>query len=245
MRYGLLVLACFLTLAAAPASGQQRPTFSIDFQGPTIGVLDGCGVGAPISEGDILTTTPPGPLGPNAAAFGPLPPPCIMVGAAGPGTRAPAPGLTIIASPPFHELDALSYGRDVGDQLYFSVDEFALGVPTLAPDVFSEGIVGSLEASADVFVYSGAAVSTPPGPPLGNSDWNDGNGLAPPCPSFAATAWPTSKPTGRWTPAPRSSRSPPCRRSTPRPLSSRSSLPAGSNRAPRFYQFESCRAPSV
>ncbi len=184
MQRYLIASACFMILTAAPAYGQQRPTFSIDFQGPTIGTPSGCGVAAVISEGDILTTNPPGAPGPNAAALGPLPGPCIMVGAVGPGTVAAAPGLTIIGSPPYHELDALSYGRDTGDTLYFSVDEFALGVPTGPPDVFSEGIAGFSEASADVFVYAGPVAPAPPPAVIGNSDWNDGNGVAAPAPAL-------------------------------------------------------------
>jgi hypothetical protein len=80
------------------------------------------------------------------------------------------------------ELDALSYGRDLGDELFFSVDEFAIGLPGVPPDVFSEGVGGTAEASADVFTYGGPVTPTPPGLPLGNTVWNDGNGLAPPVP---------------------------------------------------------------
>jgi hypothetical protein len=53
-------------------------------------------------------------------------------------------------------------------------------VPTAAPpDVFSEGVSGATEASADVFAYLGPAVAGPPGPPLGNTLAVDGDGLAP------------------------------------------------------------------
>jgi hypothetical protein len=190
MRHFCVVLVSAITVVAAPAFAQlQRPTFSVDFQGPSAGgAVPGGGVpdgflGLPINEGDILTTTPPGPPGPNPALLGPLPPPGTMVGAFGPGSVVPAPGLGILpGAAGFRELDALSYGRDIGEFLYFSVEEHAVGVPTGAPDVFSEGTAGSLEASADVFVYAGPVAPTPPAPVLGNTDWNDGNGLAPPFP---------------------------------------------------------------
>jgi hypothetical protein len=183
MRHFCVVLVSAITVVAAPAFAQlQRPTFSVDFQGPSAGTPEGWSPTL-MNEGDILTTSLPGPPGPNPAQLGPLPPPGIMVGAAGPGSVVPAPGLGIAPGfAGFRELDALSYGRDIGEFLYFSVDEHAVGVPTGAPDVFSEGITGSLEASADVFVYAGPVAPAPPAPVLGNTDWNDGNGLAPPIP---------------------------------------------------------------
>jgi hypothetical protein len=75
------------------------------------------------------------------------------------------------------ELDALSYGRDKGAHFYFSVDEFAVGVPGPAfvgPDVHSEGAVGNKEASADVFQHIRAA-----GAPGFNRDVMDGDGVPP------------------------------------------------------------------
>jgi hypothetical protein len=157
-----------------------NPTFSIDLQGPTVGMPDSF-FGAPITEGDILTAFPPGPPGPNPPAFGPLPPPGLEVGAiAGapgvfPGGLGIVPGIF-----GFVEVDALSYGRDQGTRLQFSVDEFAAGVPgPLPPDVASEGSVGALEASADVFAYLGPVAPTPPGPFFGNAALIDGDGLMP------------------------------------------------------------------
>jgi hypothetical protein len=106
-----------------------------------------------------------------------------MVGAvAGAGGSFPG-GLGILpGAPGLFELDALSYGRDVGDELLFSVDEFAIGVAGAAPDVGSEGAAGTQEASADVFTYLGPVVATPPSPSLGNALWNDGDGLPSPIP---------------------------------------------------------------
>ena len=166
-----------VALAAGAASAE--PTFSIDFQGPSLGIPDGF-FGVPVTDGDILTTSPPGPPGPNAPLPGPLPPPGIEIGALPGAVGAVAGGLGILpGAPGLLELDALSYGRDQGDQLFFSVDEFAAGVPTSPVDVFTEGVAGAAEASADVFVYLGPVVPAPPGPPIGNAAAIDGDGLAP------------------------------------------------------------------
>ena len=138
MRHLCLALGCALIFSVAPALA-QAPTYSIDFQGSTAGMPDGF-FGAPITEGDILTTAVPGPPGPNPAAPGPLPPPGTEVGAL-PGAPGVVPGgLGILPGAfGFVELDALSYGKDAGGELLFSVDEFATGVPgPLPPDVFSE-----------------------------------------------------------------------------------------------------------
>ena len=107
--------------------------------------------GTPITAGGILTPGMPGPPGPNVPMPGPLPPPGIEVtGPPSPFGAVPG-GLGIMPGPfGFYELDALSYGRDKGDELVFSVDDFAMGVPgPMPPDVFSEGIMGAAEASAD------------------------------------------------------------------------------------------------
>jgi hypothetical protein len=155
-------------------------TFSVDFQGPTVfgGALDSF-FGVAITDGDILTPAPPGPPGPNLPLLGPLPPPGIEIGSL-PGAVGVVPGgLGILPGMILTEVDALSYGRDGGDTLYFSVDEFAAGVPTVPLDVFSEGVLGASEASADVFVYLGPVVAGPPGPSLGNTLAVDGDGVAP------------------------------------------------------------------
>lgn len=161
-----LSVSLLLMALASPSLGQAfavpptAPTFSIDFQGPTIGVPDGTG-GIPIGGSDILVPTiAPGP--------GLLPTPTIAI-PSGPGGL----GLIPITSG-FLEVDALSFGRDVpfGETAFFSVDEFAVGLlGANPPDVFTEGAAGNAEASADVFR---APVT------LG---WHtaalDGNGLAP------------------------------------------------------------------
>jgi hypothetical protein len=157
------------------------PTFSVDFQGPTRGMPDSF-TGTPISEGDILTTSQPGPPGPNATAGGPLPTPGLEVGALAGAPGVVPGGLGILPGPlGFVEVDALSYGRDQGLYLDFSVDEFAAGVPgpPQRPNVASEGIAGAAQASADVFAYLGPVAPTPPGPIFGNTALIDGDGLVP------------------------------------------------------------------
>jgi hypothetical protein len=174
--------ACVL-LVPPPPPPPSALTFSIDFQGPMIGVPDSFS-GSPITDGDILTPSLPGPPGPNLPLVGPLPPPGTEVGAF-PGAPGVFPGGLGIVPGIFGcvELDALSYGRDVltADSIgVFSVDEFASGVPVLVgPDVFSEGVFGASEASADVFSYLGPITPTPPGPPFGNAAFIDGDGFVP------------------------------------------------------------------
>jgi hypothetical protein len=177
-----------LLVSGLPAAAQTGVTFSVDFQGPTGGLIGPfTGVpdsftGAPIDEGSILTPFVPGPLGPNPASPGPLPPPGMMTSAVISGAGSVPGGLGIVPGLlGAVELDALSYGRDQGPQLAFSVDEFAVGIPGAPafPNVTSEGAGGNREASADVFTYLGPAVLTAPGPVIGNKGLIDGNGLAP------------------------------------------------------------------
>lgn len=180
------LMACILCTANPAVRAQIGPTFSIDFQGPTAGgpgPLSGfpdsfSGLGN--DEGSILTTAiPDGSVMPNPPAFGPLPPPGVLIGSI-PGSGAPYGDLVIDVG--LHgavEVDALSYGRDAGLQLFFSVDEFAVGSLT-PPDVFTQGGFGKEEASADVFKYNGPAKPSGavfPGP--GNTAFIDGDGVAP------------------------------------------------------------------
>jgi hypothetical protein len=183
-------LARMLTLAAlGPAAGASAQiSFSIDWQSPPVGAPDAC-FGVPITEGDILVVPP-----------GPFPPPCIAISG---GMGPPAPGLSMapypgaIGHPPgvrgFVELDALSYGRDRVAMSpsttsngfydwYFSVDEFATGIPgtPLAPAVWTQGALGAAEASADIYVDVGVGFFVPCGAPImGNTGFMDGNGIAP------------------------------------------------------------------
>lgn len=175
---------------------QVWPTFSIDIQSVTNGNTPGANTGFPdgffniqIDEGSILTPMLPGPLGPNPPRLGPLPTPGLMVGPiSGAGGSVPG-GLGITPSPfgiPGVELDALSYGHDLGIELMFSVDEWAGGdfmAPPMAPNVYSEGpLSGVNEAAADVFAYRGPVMRTPPplpGTGPNNRAFLDGNGLIP------------------------------------------------------------------
>ena len=191
------LLGCAVASMAFTTSlqGQVRPTFSIDMQsqyngnapGPNTGVADSFfGIG--IDEGSILTPALFGPLGPNPAGP-PMPPPGLMVGGL-PGSGGSVPGgLGINPSPfgfPAMELDALSYGHDLGIQLMFSVDEWAGGdnlAPPLMPNMRSEGpLAGLNQAAADVFSYNGVVNRTPPplpGTGPNNRAFLDGDGLGP------------------------------------------------------------------
>lgn len=180
----------------AAASSAAETTFSVDFQGPMSGGATGPGLGipefffgVPVDEGQILTPALPGPPGPNPPFFGAPPPPGMMVDALPGSPFGIAPGGLGIIPGVFGglEIDALSYGRDRGLTLVFSVDEFACGdlsVPPLFPDVQSEGSAAAAEAAADVFMYLGPVVVTPlpaPAPGLGpgNTDVADGDGIGP------------------------------------------------------------------
>jgi hypothetical protein len=185
---GKTILACLTLLAVLPAvsSAQtlQGMTFSIDFQGPTIAVPDSF-TGMPIDEGCILTPIPPGPPGPNPPAPGPLRPPGMVVGSTPPKFGTYGRTLNLIPTPlGYMEVDALSYGRDLREVLYFSPDEFAVGIPgsPAPPNVRTEGALGNQEASANVFYYLGRNEWTdfPPVPGFpGNTAAVDGDGVPP------------------------------------------------------------------
>ncbi len=169
-----LAVSTLLVSALAAFAAQAQPTLSIDYQGPSA-------FGGFMDPGGVYLATP-GP--------GPLPLPALLGGPAvlgfGPG------GLG------FAEMDALSWGRDTQlrtdstgttwrttYRVAFSTDEFAVGDPALGapPDLFSEGIIGNREASADVQIMGliPGTVLAPvaPGPLFGHSSWLDGDGLAP------------------------------------------------------------------
>ncbi len=185
----VLVVTALTCAAAANPLPAPGMTFSVGFQGPTAGGFPGpnSGIpdgwaGIPIDEGSILTPAMPGPIGPNSASLSPLPPPAVLIGATPgapgiyPGGLGIFPGIYVGV-----ELDALSYGRDRGEHLAFSVDEFAIGimVPSF-PSVASEGAMGWGEASADVFLYTGPAPTAPRGLTFGNIGIIDGDGMSSP-----------------------------------------------------------------
>ncbi len=179
------LIGAAVAAAAVPAMAQM--TFSIDYQGPPISIPDACAGGPPLTEGDVLRTFTGFPM-PGLA-----PTPCIVVGA-GPGGLGIPFWPATVGHPPgmpgFVEVDALSYGnerplrRPPGPQRYtwhFSVDEWSSGLAIgPAPDVFSEGIFGNMEASADIFTDTGVG----PGPICGMAfmpsvDTVDGDGIFP------------------------------------------------------------------
>lgn len=181
--FAAAILAMILPLTWAPAPANGQPTFSIDFQGPTARYL---GAG-PVSAGDILTPMPPGQS----------PPPLVVIpAAAGPGTLGLSGG-TISED---FEVDALSYGLDgryvemwQAEPLFddpalrtrwsFSVDEFAVGLPSPFPSISTEGALGAMEASADVYVCTTSIGPFPPGPLGFNTGLYDGNGGMTPFPA--------------------------------------------------------------
>ncbi|MBN2473052.1 MAG: hypothetical protein JXB62_00490 [Pirellulales bacterium] len=130
---------CLVVALALPMTAEcvaAGPTFSIDMQGPTIGAADGFGSGLLITEGDLLSSPMPGP---------PIGQPAPGPFATGPGVSIPVGALGIVPGPGgFSEVDAVSYGHDALDprliddptgdaigrlRVFFSVDEFAVGVP--------------------------------------------------------------------------------------------------------------------
>lgn len=170
------------TLVAAPLATAQT-TFSIDYQGSTISVVDSF-TATPITDGDILTTATAFPV------LGPVPTPGILISGGPAGLGIPShPGCVghLPGVPCGIEVDALSFGVDARvqgaplERWWFSVDEDAFGIPGAAfPNVLSEGAFGpAFEASADVFVDLGL----PPGPlppfavPPANTGALDGNGM--------------------------------------------------------------------
>lgn len=167
-RRALPVLTAVVLLLGFGSPVLAQPTYSIDVQGPSFGLPDGC-TGTPLQGADILTNIAPGT---------PLPSPCTVMPF---GAVGVAPGMF-----GFAELDAMSYGMEpllpAGAALawLFSVDEFAAGDPTGGPiSVTGAGAVGALEASADVFrsfAMPPAAVVLPI-PPGANAGMFDGDNL--------------------------------------------------------------------
>lgn len=181
------------------AGKQKHVTFSIDYQGPPKGLPD-ARFQFPITEGDVLVSPP---------AFGGAAPEIFISAGMGP----PGPGLALPLHPaaiglppgvPGHvEVDALSYGRDsrlglgapgIPERIYwfFSVDEWALGIPGTPkpPNVWTEGGAGNAEASADVFVDA-PPIGPGPYPPAfvwGNTEVYDGDGVVPPAPPLTGLA---------------------------------------------------------
>lgn len=185
------VAALALPALATGAAAQSRYLFSIDWQGPTVGLPTTAGI--PITEGDVLVPTTVTSL----PALGAPAPPSIAI-PHGPGglgllpVCAGHPGGT----PCIVELDALSLGIDHrfmptvpirAGQILFSVDEYATGLfPAPVPSVGSESAVG--DAAADAFVNLGALPPGPLAPGAGrNVGVQDGDGA----PSGSGVTYPS------------------------------------------------------
>lgn len=150
-------------------------TFSFDSQGPSRSIADAF-YGNPMSEGDILTVGDPGPPGPNRPRSAPVGVPGIMI---------EETALSLIAGMyGYTEVDAISYGRDQGTRVVFSVDEWTSGTfGPIVPSVRTEGAMGAQEASADIFNYAGPCAVPPWSAMLGNRVRLDGNAVSPPVPA--------------------------------------------------------------
>lgn len=179
LRASLGLSSNIALLLAATALGQ--PTFSIDYQGPPKGTGDTCPPAMPITHADILL-----PTGGVPPALGFTGVPCISVSGGLMGLALPTwPPPVPPGAPGTVEVDALSYGVDsllrpndapTTITWYFSVNEFAVGLPGPAPNVASQSAV--LEAAADVFATTGLGPGPFCGGPIaGNLQVYDGNGL--------------------------------------------------------------------
>jgi len=198
-RLQIASLVPFAALVAAPASAQQFPVFSIDWNGPTIS-LPNSFTGAPITEGDLLAANPLVP------AFGPLPTPGIVETAGfvfpvglGLGWHAPCVGHPAY-TPCRVEVDALSHGLDAlirctatgtapgARQWAFSVRTRSAGIvgTPAAPTVWTEG--PCQDDGADVFVDLGVNCGplAPTAPFAGSTGYVDGNGM----PSCSGAVYP-------------------------------------------------------
>jgi len=166
---------------------QTQVIFSIDFRGGTI-AQPNSQTGTPIHESDLMRPPFVQPT------FGPLPPPATQFDGSTLGLSAYTACVSQVPGQPCQiEVDALSFGTDAPfdntlpagamnrARIMFSVDRFATGVPGsgLAPNVFSEGALGTNEAAADIFTVIGTIAGPLGVPPTtgANRGEFDGNGL--------------------------------------------------------------------
>ncbi|MEM9802499.1 MAG: hypothetical protein AAGA20_19375 [Planctomycetota bacterium] len=176
-RVALGALAVFATLAPAAAQTQTRVRFSLDFQGPLMGVTATPG-GPPITDGDLLVR--------RGSPFDPELPRIVLPGSflgAYANCAGHAPGVACGL-----EINALSFGQDARLQrdtdyrflVYLSVDEFANGRPILpgggVPTIFTEAL--SDEAAADVFAREFVGPGPFPNLPASSAAVADGDGQA-------------------------------------------------------------------
>jgi hypothetical protein len=179
-----------LASLAVPAAAQVR--FSIDFKGASHGVGP-----VPLREGDVLI-----PFG-GQPAFGPHPPPSILLPTSQIGLGVGACPVVLPGFPCTVEVDALSFGDDkhflptpnplLQTRLFYSVGVRTRSVPTtLRPSIFSEANLPQPQVAADVFtaieIPAPLPVPIPAVPvvnPANNAMVFDGDGLG----SSAGSRW--------------------------------------------------------
>ena len=173
----------FGAFLCAPAVAQQSEGFfSVDWQGQTTGEFDQT-TARPVTDGDLLVQQ----FGPFPGGPGPvvLPVPQVAVPAdflmAYTGCAGHQPGLSCGL-----ELDAVSFGADAlllsnpayTFNIYFSVDEFAQGLPLGGQDATVASEAAQQEAAADVFLsrLQGVGPFVPGQVAPNNLQVADGNG---------------------------------------------------------------------
>lgn len=170
-------LGAALLLGAAPAAAQNSELlFSLDFQGPLMGLTDP--VGVPITDGDLLRR--------RGGVFDPVTPQ-VAISAQFLDAYTACQG-HLAGDACGLEINAFSFGRDARllpganyrFAVYLSVDEFAVGRPSLpganTATIFSEA--QAQEAASDVFIrpfQGGGPFQTIPGQ---SGAVADGNGQA-------------------------------------------------------------------
>ena len=171
--------AACMALLGLPALAQNRTTFSIDNQGPSVGSPACSTSGGVVVDSDVLISSTPSGT-PIVAA--PMPPCVEIAGGFGAGT------FQLALYPVQAEVNALSYGMDAQleptmppGSVWFSTDEFAIGYPLTGfpePNLQSESVAA--DHGSSVFIDLG--LPTLPAAwgsgPLPNVQAIDGDGKA-------------------------------------------------------------------
>ena len=169
------LLAAAVTLAApAAAQNVSELRYSLDFQGPLMGLSNPAGV--PITDADLLVR--------NGPPFAPVQPRIVLPGQfldQYSSCVGHAPGVACGL-----EINAISFGRDARLRpsplyefsVYLSVDEFAVGRPTVPPTpiptIFSEA--QRQEAAGDIYVARFVGPGPYPNLPAQSFGVADGDG---------------------------------------------------------------------
>lgn len=168
MRHPILALCNSAILATTAMSApQQHLEFSIDWQSPTVGLIDPI-TGHIISEGDILGA--PGGI----PQLGPLPSPQILLSNFDMGLISGCIG-HLGGTPCDMEIDAMSAGTDyrfldngiLPGELFFSVDQFAMGGPMTTPPPTIQAEYSAGDISSDLWTNWAAIAQNavlPPAP---------------------------------------------------------------------------------